>query len=322
MHETAGNSTKQSDPSAYSITAPRWPTQNAKDVLRNKYRYLMPEPYAPSPQMFEVICSKDGEVVKGLLKPLVALKRLELESANHTPGTRVCGTDFYNYFQLAKNPKLSPPCWDLAPMLCREIVDHVYFHYCCVNDQRHVIGVRGKPLVNQWYLLILYDARAVTEPFYQQPESIGQMVRYLIQQGIPFSTAKPVRKPPRTPTSHSKLTLGYRPLSYQFSLSDFVSYERKKDELLSGSAGRAALMQGGIVWRLAIDTVQQKKVTNGPVSSVAWSGKNVGDLDGHTLVDYYLSLAAEDAICGMYKVYTSMYNCLSEANTSNATKSL
>jgi hypothetical protein len=134
------------------------------------------------------------------------------------------------------------------------------------------------------------------------------MVRYLIQQGIPFSTAKPVRKPPHTPASHSELTLGYRPHSYQFCLSDFSAYEKKKGDLLSGSAGRAALMHGGMVWRLAVDTVQHKRITSGPKSSVAWSGKNVADLNGHTLVDDNLSPAAEDAICGVYRVYTGMYD--------------
>jgi hypothetical protein len=310
MDVTANQSAQQSNPSVYSITASRLPIPDAKAVLRNKYRYLMSEPYSPSRRMSEVIRGEEGEVVAGLSKPLVALKRLGIERANHTPETSACVADFYNYFQLAKDPKLSPPSWDLAPTRCREIVDHAYFHYCRINSERHVIGVRGKPLVNQWYLLVLYDARAVTELFYQQPESVGQMVRYLIQQGIPFATAKPISKPPRTHANHSELTLGYRPLKYQFCLSDFAAYERKKGELLSGSAGRAALMQGGIVWRLAVDTVKQKRVTNGPVSGVAWSGKNVGDLDGHTLVDDYLSPAAEDTLCGVYKVYTGMYNCL------------
>ncbi|KAF8234080.1 hypothetical protein L208DRAFT_1175053, partial [Tricholoma matsutake] len=112
------------------------------------------------------------------------------------------------------------------------------------------------------------------------------------------------RKPPHTPACPSELTLGYCPHSYQFFLSDFSAYEKKKGDLLSGSAGHTALMHGGIVWRLAVDTVQHKRITSGPVSSVAWSGKNVADLNGYTLVDDNLSLAAEDAICGVYRVYT------------------
>ena len=324
MKPVAPQSTRPSNPAIYSITASPLPSSDAKTILRNKYRYLMSEPYVPSRQMSSVIRGKDGEVVPGFSKPTIALKRLGIESAHHTPETTACAVDLYNYFHLAKDPKFSPTTWDFAPTLRQEIVDHAYFHYCRVNGERHVIGVRGKPLVDQWYLLVVFDARAVAELFYQQPESIRQMVQYLIQQGIPFATAKPVRRPPRIPASHSGLTLGYRPRSYQFGLSDFAAYERKKDELLSGSVGRAALMQGGIVWRLAVDTVQHKRVTSGPVSSVAWSGKNIGDLDGHTLVDDYLPMAAEDMLCGVYRVYTGMYKLLSfkRRSTTNATKTL
>ncbi|KAF8235464.1 hypothetical protein L208DRAFT_1203040, partial [Tricholoma matsutake] len=114
------------------------------------------------------------------------------------------------------------------------------------------------------------------------------------------------RKTPCTPARPSELTLGYRPHSYQFCLSDFSAYEKKKGDLLSGSAGCTALMHGRIVWRLAVDTVQHKRITSGPVSSVAWSGENIVDLNGYTLVDDNLSPAAEDAICGVYRVCTSM----------------
>lgn len=298
---------RDSDP-IYLIKASRFPRPDGKTVLHNKYRYIIPEPYAPSRQMCEVIHGEDGEHIEGLAKPTLALKRLGIESAHHTEETSACSVDLYNYFHLAKDPKLSPPSWDFAPTLHRQIVNHGYFHYSRISSERHVIGVRGKPLVNQWYLLVLYDARAVTELFYQQLESIGQMVRYLIQQGMPFATGKPVLRPPRTPAAtHSEPTLGFRHRSHTFDLVDFSAYETKKIDVLQGSAGRAALMRGGIVWRLAYDTVAPKRVTNGPASNVAWSGKNIGDLNGHTLVDDNLSPAAEDAICGVYKVYTGIY---------------
>ena len=88
------------------------------------------------------------------------------------------------------------------------------------------------------------------ELFYQQLESIGEMVRYLIQQGIPFAMGKPVLRPPHTPAAtHSEPTLGFCHRSHMFDLVAFSAYEKKKINLLQGSAGRAALMQGGIVWR-------------------------------------------------------------------------
>jgi hypothetical protein len=64
-----------------------------------------------------------------------------MESVTHTPKTTACIVDFYNYFQLAKDPKFCPPLWDFAPTLRREIVDHAYFHYRHISSEHHVIGV-------------------------------------------------------------------------------------------------------------------------------------------------------------------------------------
>jgi hypothetical protein len=145
----------------------------------------------------------------------------------------------------------------------------------------------------------------VMKLFFQQLESTGQMVRCRIQQAIPFPKEKPVLRPPRTPAaSHSEPSLGFHHCSHTFDLANFSLYNF---DLLEDSAGRAALMLGGIIWRLAYNTIAQKRVTKGPASNVAWSGKNIVGLKGHTLVDNNLSPAVEDTICGVYKVYTGIY---------------
>ncbi|RDB19093.1 hypothetical protein Hypma_014474 [Hypsizygus marmoreus] len=278
---------------------------DAKITLRDKYRFFMPEPYVIDSRMDVSRPTEEGEVIPGLsTSPKTALRRLGLHATNPDPLTSRCLVDFFNYLVVTDDPKLFSPLWDLAPARRSDIIDHTYFHYLRISSECHIIGVREKPLVNQWYLLVVYDARVVVEVFYQQVTSVGQMVRYLIQHGIPFATAKPVRGLPRNTASRSVMTLGYRQSGYIFELSDYAEYQKRKGDLLSGSAGRSALTRGGIVWRLAVDVVKPKKVTDGPTSSVAWNGKKVEDLHGRTLVDDYLSPAEEDTICGTYKVYT------------------
>ncbi|RDB20802.1 hypothetical protein Hypma_012080 [Hypsizygus marmoreus] len=278
---------------------------DAVTTLRVKYRFVAPEPYVLDDRMAVALPLEEGEVVSGAVKsPRTALGRLGMVATNPSPQTVPCLVDFYHFFAVKEEPRIFSPLWDFAPTLRSKIVANEYFHYRRVNTDCHVIGVRGKPLVDQWYLLVIYDARAVIEVFHQPINSVGQMVRYLIQQGISFATAKPVRNARLTPARRSEFTLGYRQLGYDFGLSDYADYEKKRSDILCGSAGRAALTRGGIVWRLAVDIVKHKRITDGPTSSVAWNGKKVGEMDGRSLVDGYLSPAEEDTICGTYKVYT------------------
>lgn len=50
--------------------------------------------------------------------------------------------------------------------------------------------------------------------------------------------------------------LGSRPAGYKPDITDYIWYERARDEFLRGPRGRVALMQGGIAWRLARETLE------------------------------------------------------------------
>jgi hypothetical protein len=282
---------------------------DAKTTLREKYRYTMPEPYATDHRMTEAHDHArhlaNGQVIPGLTAaPKTALRRIGMEAVN-TPEITQGLIDFYNYFIVAT--KVFPPLWDLAPTRLHEIVHHSYFHYVRIGETLHVIGVRDRPLIEQWYLLIIHDARAVVELFNTSRSSIGELVRYLIQSGIRFSTAKPVRRPPRPPPTSFQNMLGYRQKKYNFDRTDYQDYQMKRAYFLSGSGGRAALTRGGILWRLAKGQVKDKRITAGPTSSVAWSGEIITELDGRYLIDDTLSEAEEGLVCGVYKVYTGAH---------------
>jgi hypothetical protein len=125
-----------------SLSKPR----RVKTILRNKYRNIIPEPYAPNVQ----INTWQGRgAISGLVKLTVASKRQGKYSAHLIGETSTCAVDLCHYFHLAKDPNLSPPSWDFARMLRRQIVDQGYFHDCRISSECHIIGVLGKPLVNQ-----------------------------------------------------------------------------------------------------------------------------------------------------------------------------
>lgn len=58
--------------------------------------------------------------------------------------------------------------------------------------------------------------------------------------------------------------LGIRFHDYVFTHEDFIRYETRREEVISGRGGRAAYMHGGIIRRLAMDTALPTDVLNGP----------------------------------------------------------
>lgn len=129
---------------------------------------------------------------------------------------------------------------------------------------------------------------------------------FLIKRGISFCTPSPVPLGLASPpVSNSPCILGERCKDYKFDIADFVAYEAMRDSFLVERAeGRAALCCGGIVARLARETLPSSVVYAGP-SEGAYKGSQKIFSDGKTLfVDDNLSEEAMDLICGTYRVET------------------
>ena len=58
--------------------------------------------------------------------------------------------------------------------------------------------------------------------------------------------------------------LGYRQPGYKPTPQDYALYEDTRKRLLAEARGRAALMAGGIVWRLAYEDLAPGTVLLGP----------------------------------------------------------
>jgi hypothetical protein len=134
------------------------------------------------------------------------------------------------------------------------------------------------------------------------------VARCLLEQGITFRTLLPLRTISSSlqPPSLSSM-IPIRLSQYKFTITDYVTYQQQRDIILASPRGRAALLRGGITWRLARDSLGYDGVLQGPsvTSTVYRNGFAVeySPLEGQ-LWDDDLSTEELEVISGAYQCYT------------------
>lgn len=132
------------------------------------------------------------------------------------------------------------------------------------------------------------------------------IARDLLQEGIPFHTLLPLRGVPRSVLPHDP-TVPIRLSGYRFTTRDYNAYLHQRAAILSGPGGRAALLQGGILWRLAVQETSFDSVIQGPSSSVLIHRSGIAYEDpqsGNRFWDDGLSENQVLLLCGAYICYT------------------
>lgn len=104
------------------------------------------------------------------------------------------------------------------------------------------------------------------------------------------------------------LSLGWRQMDHTPTPADYGHYQATLDRLLTRPYARAALLAGGIVWRIAVHYLGDSvlDVTKGP-SDATWLSQYWKPLGGPYLYDDGLSELEMDIICGVYEVPTGDY---------------
>src|SRR5882724_10635877 len=135
-------------------------------------------------------------------------------------------------------------------------------------------------------------------------------------KGIPFSTQ--IQGTPGSITycpwhvhsaSHSwspTIGLGWQPPGYKPDVLDYTLYEDAQYVLLHHPHEHVALMHGGIVWCLALESVSDNAVLMGPSLDVFSEGSFLSSADGY-LWDNILLEDEVEVVCGVYKVYTGIF---------------
>ena len=162
---------------------------------------------------------------------------------------------------------------------------------------------------NCWWELLVNAVTAV-ELYWQRTIMCAlHAVEFLVDRGIPFRT---IFIPDQREGLHLcppvQTVLGWRLPDFAPTSWDYREYERRVYALISQPRGRAALLRGGIVWRLAIEVLGgdwREFAKAGPSEDFIYYGQVFVPPRGDHYYDDGLSSDELDVICGVYKVYTA-----------------
>ncbi|KAJ6618166.1 hypothetical protein B0H10DRAFT_2217935 [Mycena sp. CBHHK59/15] len=133
------------------------------------------------------------------------------------------------------------------------------------------------------------------------------VARNLVARGISFKTfiggpLPPSAAAPAAATARRR-GLGYRQQGFRPDPSSYLAYATMRDRLLRSPRGRAALMMGGVVARLARDVVAPESVLSGPTANAFTDGRCFSNASS-AYCDDHLTDDEMDLICGVYEVDT------------------
>lgn len=134
---------------------------------------------------------------------------------------------------------------------------------------------------------------------------LTEVASFLVEHGITFKTLSFLEKIPlEFPLATSLIPhLGHRPQGYKFNLADFVAYETLCESVLVQQRnGRAALLEGGIIARLAREILSDEHAFGGPSESALDGLQAKYRCDDGTWVDDEIQDELADFICGTYEV--------------------
>lgn len=132
---------------------------------------------------------------------------------------------------------------------------------------------------------------------------------FLINKGIAFNTfIRGPQTPPVQKAAPRYRGLGFRPLGYCPDSIDYQTYVSSRNRFFKTSRGRAALMAGGLVARLARDVVPYIEAFYGPSDTVFLEGMRLWDGNSSSpgYWDDKLTEDELDLICGVYKIATGI----------------
>lgn len=190
----------------------------------------------------------------------------------------------YTTFRFVYEAKFTPPVYSIIP-----------------SDKRYI---------RSWTLVVPHATTVVQVVRNNWGPSLEDLIGEFVSLGIPFFTLalspNPPHKLPRPETVFENLS---RPSSFQPNAYTYKTYELQRDDFLKHPHARAALLRGGILWRLCKASFEERLgLVNGPSSDVRLFGEAKrfpsSTTDGVTWTawDDILTDDEVDLICGVYYV--------------------
>ena len=152
------------------------------------------------------------------------------------------------------------------------------------------------------FYLAVEQATAAVEILRRRYPSIFEVAKHFIETGRPFRSLK--RSPlDRTIVPPPEQRLPHRREGFDYTPAVYEAYEARLAEFFQDHRhARAALLAGGIVWRLAMEYLGPEDALWGPSDSTYYAYETTSE-SGDTFVDDDLTAAEMDLICGVYYVY-------------------
>jgi hypothetical protein len=210
----------------------------------------------------------------------------------------------------------NPQLWDLDPSSPRCLLplptsnENVFSIQCLRDMEGKIWGYRLMPplqqeFAEQYFHLVVPQAAVAIECYRRSFISIPFTAQRLLDCGKSFRTLmSPTRNPIHT---RPLFVLPHREQNFTFNHSHYVAYEQELGKFFQYPHTRAALLEGGILWRLAMQYLDPRDALDGPSDSACDFGGVVYLPDGTKLVDDCLVNNERDLICGTYIVYTGAF---------------
>jgi hypothetical protein len=281
-----------------------WQDFETSKLLYEFLGFVAPLPLPAQPSSI----NKNGH---SLLSTVVGLQRNDSEF--FTSPVASFALEFIECLNTLKTPKNSS--WDLATGNRMSIDGSELFRRMSVigNEEKWYVFDFKEAATVPWMVAL---PNAVDALYVCRMDHTGglqitdfEVARELLYHGIRFSTLLPVPSLPLCTTP--AITLPVRLPGYKFTVDDYYAYEQQRAALLSDPrVARAALLRGGIVWRLAVATLSFDDVLEGPTTAATLQRRGIivrTNDNSVDLCDDGLSQLELDIICGLYHCLTGSF---------------
>lgn len=219
--------------------------------------------------------------------------------------------DFLQGLQMTNGPP--PLIYDLKPH-CPIALDVAALRLLFekVGDLFFLRGSRLKLEPQAPWTIALTTARDAVKVFrlLANPgkHSSVSLAHYLLEMGMTFFTLLPLQCQPSIQLQAHRNVVPIRAPGYVFEKRDYDIYIQHRRRLLSSSRGRAALLAGGLLSRLAREHIGIDSACFGPSPAVTEHhlGCHFTADDGTVYWDDMLTEEEMDVICGFHMCYTGL----------------
>jgi hypothetical protein len=222
---------------------------------------------------------------------------------------RIAGMAWQFLDKLMKGRRPEQGRWDLDNKNRVAVASSRRINYLrVVNDSFFIFDFKQHTTVN-WKLGVTTASDALFVCRLNSGFDEYDIARRLLQSGIPFCTLRRMGTVPRPVQSPGRM-LPFRLSGYNFTTRDYDAYQHECTAILALPRARAALLRGGILWRIAVDILSFDDVLRGPSTTTTIDGNGFAVHDariGEVFGDDDLTDTEVELLCGAYVCYTGKY---------------